>query len=361
MRFLYKIYSGYDGFTPARIRERFIGRRQLRLGWGHYLDQVEKRDEVWVFFHGPGVDPAGVYAMATVREVDFVGRSVVAYAQRFSVTRPLTDAATARRVSATVAPRGRQVFLYPERWRTAAECDVDTEATSCSERHCGDCPTWRRLMIVGRKEYRWPSRLPSGLDGFVPAYWAIPRRSFVYTGTRWPSRAILRTSDLFMRFKLGDEDLAYPLALGMYTALRRRGFAEFDTVVPYPLSPEKVERSEFNRTKALGGELARLFGTRPEALLRLTGSISKRALRTQGRYSAVEFEQSLMPLLRGSRKARDRRRILLVDDVCTDGSTLRCATARLWDTNPDLEIVASTAALMVKAPVVASSRRLLHH
>jgi predicted amidophosphoribosyltransferase len=120
-----------------------------------------------------------------------------------------------------------------------------------------------------------------------------------------------------------------------------------------------VERGEFDRTKALAEELARLFGTRSEALLRLTASVSKRALRTHGRYSAFEFEQALSPILRASAKVRNRGSVLLVDDVCTDGSTLRSAAARLWEVNPDLEIVASTAALMVKAPVVVSARRLL--
>jgi len=41
MKFLYKIYSGYDGFRPAVMPDR-IHNHRLRLGWKHYIDVVEK-------------------------------------------------------------------------------------------------------------------------------------------------------------------------------------------------------------------------------------------------------------------------------------------------------------------------------
>jgi hypothetical protein len=53
LKFLYKIYSGYDGFTPARIPERLLPRSILRLSWARYMDSVEVGDEVWIYFHPP--------------------------------------------------------------------------------------------------------------------------------------------------------------------------------------------------------------------------------------------------------------------------------------------------------------------
>src|ERR1700729_2536258 len=50
VKFLYKIYSGYDGFQPARIDGRMIDGKTLRLGWDKYLDVVEPGAEVWVYF-----------------------------------------------------------------------------------------------------------------------------------------------------------------------------------------------------------------------------------------------------------------------------------------------------------------------
>jgi hypothetical protein len=65
-----------------------------------------------------------------------------------------------------------------------------------------------------------------------------------------------------MRFKVGDKELAYPLALGMYTGLSQRRLLDFDAVIPIPLSPDKEQAGEIHRTKLLGLEPARLLGGR---------------------------------------------------------------------------------------------------
>ena len=52
-RFLYKIWSRYDGFTPTRIPDRGDGRGRLILGWTRYIDVIEAGAEVWVYFYGP--------------------------------------------------------------------------------------------------------------------------------------------------------------------------------------------------------------------------------------------------------------------------------------------------------------------
>jgi hypothetical protein len=53
MRFIYKINSSYDGFTPSKSPKRLKSGRRIRLGWNHYIDVVDRNHEVWVYFHGP--------------------------------------------------------------------------------------------------------------------------------------------------------------------------------------------------------------------------------------------------------------------------------------------------------------------
>ena len=43
----------YDGFAPARIPDRLLPSKILRLSWSRYMDSVELGDEVWIYFHGP--------------------------------------------------------------------------------------------------------------------------------------------------------------------------------------------------------------------------------------------------------------------------------------------------------------------
>ena len=67
-----------------------------------------------------------------------------------------------------------------------------------------------------------PRRLAGHVSAYVPAYWVIPPRSFLYSAGRPIKAAIRRTSDLFYDFKTGGRNLAYPLALGLFEAPSRR-------------------------------------------------------------------------------------------------------------------------------------------
>ena len=52
VRFLFKIYSGYDGFRPAVIERRMDG-DLVPLKMAVYFDDAERGAEVWIYFHGP--------------------------------------------------------------------------------------------------------------------------------------------------------------------------------------------------------------------------------------------------------------------------------------------------------------------
>lgn len=340
MRFLYKIWSGYDGFRPRVIPNRADARGRLTLGWHHYIDVLERGAEVWVFFHGPHAFTPGVYVKGFVQEIDPAENRVLLRMREWSTDEPLADDATNAVVADAVAQRGRQVFYLPQTLIPTPTCNIQ----NCAIRQCDNCARWAHLPVVADGTYAWPSRLPGTLTDFVPGYWVVPTRSFVYRLSRRVSRGIRETTDLFYQFKAGEERLAYPLARGIYEALRRRGTLDFDAIVPVPLSPDKAQ--ELHRTRALARELGGLLGIRVVEALSLRQPVSKRRLRNQG-WSAPEFERHYLGLLDVAPHMIRHTNVLLIDDVCDHGSTLRCASVRLRQAHPAIQVTAVAAGQMV--------------
>jgi hypothetical protein len=247
VRYAYKIHSGYDGFTPARIPERSRG-KTLPLGWRRYIDTVEEGDEIWVYFHGPHAFTNGVYAKGIAESVDYDAETVVLRLVDHSATSPLGSAAESLQVAQIVAPRYRQVFFLPDEIGQVAACSLPTTADTCQKHLCDNCKSWTNLPRVNRNNLAMPERLDGFVDRFAPAYWVIPNRCFLYReGTIKPG--VKRTSDIFYRLKAGDAAVAYPLALGMQKALARAHRLDFDAILPVPLSPDKAKKGELHRTK----------------------------------------------------------------------------------------------------------------
>lgn len=359
MKFLYKIYSGYDGFSPARIPERLLPGKLLRLSWARYLDSVEVGDEVWVYFHGPHHFNPGVYVQGYVRSRTPETRQIDLRVRDYQTEAPLTDAATSERIARVVAARGLQVFVYPEEWDIPPKCTVASTAQSCGDRSCGSCATWKRLPLVKEGAHGLPHRLNQNIRKFVPAYWVIPSRCYLHRTAMTVALSVKQSSNMFYRFKTGISSLAFPLALGIYKSLQKRGLLDFDGIVPIPLSPDKAQAKEINRTALLARELAKLLGTRVTDVLLLNRPISKHRLRTELGFSASQFEQHCKMALVVENRVRDLERILLIDDVCTEGSTLRCAADRILELNPKSEIVAATAGQMILKSVIRDESSLI--
>lgn len=359
MKFLYKIWSGYDGFTPRQIAKRLQPRKRLALGWGRYIDSVEEGHEVWIYFHGPRVWPSGVYAKGFVQAIDANAGKVHLRVRDYSADQPLTDPETSDRIAGIIKARGLQVFVYPEVWETPPECNIELTADSCRARRCESCTAWKRLPLIERSAHVPPRRFPLVAGGFAPAYWVIPSRCYLHQNGRRIARPIERTSELFYRFKSGEANLAYPLALGIYQALRRRRLLEFDCIVPIPLSPDKAGKGEIHRTRLLAEELEPLLDAHVEELLELSESISKHRLRIQKGLTANQFERLYYETLSVDPRVKSYERLLVLDDVSTEGSTVRCAIQRIRERNPQATIVAATAGQMIVKHVVANESGLV--
>jgi hypothetical protein len=363
MRWVYKIWSGFDGFRPAMIESRLQSGNLLDLGWAKYADAVEIDDEVWVFFFQGDRFPPGVYAQGHVESIDVASHHLVIEVAEYSPTTPLTDSATSSRLRELVSPRKRQVFLLPEKLgRRPAACSVGSlNAPSCQAKQCLDCGYWRNLPIIRLKHLKRPRLMTSAIKTYTPAYWAIPKkRNFVSRRGLTVRPGVKRTNELFYRLKSGEAGLAYLFAAGMAKALRRRAdVPEFDAVVPVPLSPEKAVDGEFHRTLALASHLAPLLGVPLCDALTLSTPISKRLLLNQG-HSQTEFKRRYVnALVIDSARLAPLSKVLIVDDVGTQGHTLGAIAAALTTTLPDMEVHAATGAQFALGPLVRDVQAVL--
>jgi predicted amidophosphoribosyltransferase len=242
------------------------------------------------------------------------------------------------------------------RWSAYYCGSVPNNATNGVRRGCQSCQGWQALPRIGTNHCAWPTRLSHSFDGFTPGLWVIPTRC--YWRQRDISEHIRRGSELFYRFKTGQSSLGFPLALAMYEALKEQQTSRFDCVVPIPLSPDKKATGQVDRTRILAHELATLLRVPVANLLSLKGPISKRQFLSNSR-SVAHFEHRYHQLLTVDGSITEYQRILLLDDVCTQGSTLNCALRKITETHPTRRLTATTAGQMLLKSVVRDEHLIL--
>jgi len=127
-------------------------------------------------------------------------------------------------------------------------------------------------------------------------------------------------------FKFARHDwFSEPFADALSDLVAARDDNVFDVVVPVPMSRAKLRRRGYNQAELLARALARrlclrcdvsLLGKRLERQTQSTLAKAERAANVRGAFRASDASAS--------------KSILLVDDVCTTGETLRaCASALL--------------------------------
>jgi ComF family protein len=115
------------------------------------------------------------------------------------------------------------------------------------------------------------------------------------------------------------------LASLLEETLRARGDLAFDAIAAVPMAPAKERRRGYNQADLLGRALARRVGVRCD--MTLLRRAEERAMQS----TLPKRERAAN--VRGAFAAPSRvkgKSILVVDDICTTGETLRaCATALL--------------------------------
>lgn len=148
-----------------------------------------------------------------------------------------------------------------------------------------------------------------------------PWSSFICHG---PYQGLLR--DLILGFKfhqgLGRARLLQDLLTTAYTA---SGQNAPDLLIPVPLHKKRLRWRGYNQSLELALGLAGLLRrpVEPEALVRLRHTLP------QSRLNAAERQVNLKNAFVANSKRVTGRSVLLVDDVCTTGSTLRECTQAL--------------------------------
>lgn len=126
-------------------------------------------------------------------------------------------------------------------------------------------------------------------------------------------------------FKFGRHDFLDDALGGLLaSALEARGDAAFDAIVPVPMSRAKQRRRGYNQAELLARALARRTGMacEPPLLSR------RRDGETQSQLPRERRAANVRGAFRAGRRAAGKA-ILLVDDICTTGETLRACSTEL--------------------------------
>lgn len=365
MYFLYRISSSYDGFTPDQIPHRLEKMQIFHYNWNIYFDQVERGDIVFTYFIGRGVK-RGIYLIAKITKL-IRPNTAIAKVLLFDSRNPIlpgTELSTYKEIIFN-RPRG-SIFVIPTfldpffdkilRDKVISDIEIteQIDCHACFRKNvfpCDKCSIFDRDYIINfSKEV---VLMIPGYETFTAPFWVIPHRSY-WTKTRIRKHTI---SKIFYSFKAGFSQYTRLFARGIREAIETHPDmknVDFDLILGVPLSPKKKKNEEFDRVKELCLELSKI--TRIEYIeegLSLSKHISRKEYR--GWYSNTKFIEDYCKALDLDVESLDGKNVLVIDDVITDGMTLRAIGKKIKESFPRAVLFGAAGAIMAKKRNVSSA------
>jgi len=359
MYYLYRINSDYDGFTSEEIPKRIKDKHYLTYNWPQYFDEVSRGDIIFTYFFGRH-QSRGIYIIS--KAVKFPERNIVrAKVLDYERTNPIVSQEEFAKFSSYVINRPREsVFVIPpfldgvfdrilqDRVSSDIEISEDIDCNECFKKgvfKCEECSIFDRDYLVN-----WQKEVKLTIPGYeklVSPYWIIPYQS------HWTTMSIRRhvISRIFYSFKSGYKVYARLFARGICKVIRNdsvMGKVKFDCILGVPLSPKKKKEGEIDRVGLVCAELSKLMGVeyRPSGL-----TLSKHISRKEYRYNYTDakfvsdYKKSLN--IEANTSFGDKK-ILIVDDVITDGRTLKAVSEKIREEYPNSHLFAATCGIFLK-------------
>lgn len=359
MYYIYRISSSFDGFTPKIIEDRLVDDHYLIYNWNQYYDQLERNDIVFTYFTGKGVRQ-GIYLISRISDIMGGKKAkgkIITYDQdtpilsKDDLAKEWDRIFTRPRGSVFVVPPISEPFfdkLLEKKVVSDVQILDKIDCQICIQDENFDfhsCPVFGRENIIN-----WNQEADLSIPGYeeiISPFWIYPKQSW-WMKISWGEHIVSR---LFYALKSGYELYARLFAEGIIIAIEtdsRFRSLDFDCIINVPLSPDKKTAGELDRVDVACKILSRILNVPyVRNSLVLTQPISRRDYKRRGlnyRFATDYFNflhwKTDYPF--------DSKNVLIVDDVITDGVTLKTLAKKIHSRYSHARLYAATCGLMAK-------------
>lgn len=136
--------------------------------------------------------------------------------------------------------------------------------------------------------------------------------------------------------------------LGIYLGkqLKKMNINDFDVIVPVPLHPKKQHLRGYNQSEMIANGIVQIFENKPIDTKSVVRNVYTE---TQTQKSKFERWNNVKNIFEVKRPKRlENKKILIVDDVLTTGSTIESLSATIEKSVENVEIIITTVAIARK-------------